>query len=554
MAKVSVIVPVYNAEEKLSGCINSLLGQTLAAYEIILVDDGSTDLSSDICEEYAKKNKQIRVIHQENQGVSAARNKGIQEAKGDCIAFVDSDDYVDEGFLDALYSAVVRENVDIAICSYYDISKDNISTIWHGFKDGTVFGRQEIQSVIYNNIIRDETKGYYSVWNKMFCRDMLIQKGIWFNEAMSFGEDMLFVLDCLKVCKNIVFVEQPYYYYENSSTGLFSSYRRSFLENAMKCYEKIIEQVDKYNVTEPTYKTLNLKYRYYIERYIRGAVDNETCAKPLIEQTFNNDSVRKIYEGLRQEALKREVTVSKGDLRVFKLVKNGWIKLATLYTVYRYNDKHWLKCLKRDLWRLLVIMKKRDCNKIKSLFWSRLVDGFFFVAPKTKILLKKSSRIDIKKTFSINLCWEGKQNQPATLTLGENAILNISGSFRAYSGVYISVADNAQLTLGSGFINNNAKISCFKEIVIGDDVKISEDVVIRDSDNHALKREGYQKTAPIRIGNHVWIGMRAVVLKGVTIGDGAVIAAGAVVTKDIPPHSLAAGVPAKVINMEIEWE
>lgn len=98
-------------------------------------------------------------------------------------------------------------------------------------------------------------------------------------------------------------------------------------------------------------------------------------------------------------------------------------------------------------------------------------------------------------------------------------------------------------------------LHCFEKIEIGEDLAIAEQVVIRDSDNHIVSSsKGHKMTQPIRIGNHVWIGTRATVLKGVTIGDGAIIAAGAVVTRDVPPACLAAGVPAKVIKKNVEWE
>ena len=139
------------------------------------------------------------------------------------------------------------------------------------------------------------------------------------------------------------------------------------------------------------------------------------------------------------------------------------------------------------------------------------------------------------------------------MAVGKRAKLSIGG-FRTYGGTYITVAPGAELSLGSGFLNNNSKISCFEKITIGENVKISEDVLIRDSDNHTIIREGFKKTLPIAIVNHVWIGARAVILKGVTIGDGAVVAAGAVVTKDVPANTLVGGVPAKVIKENIAWE
>ena len=103
-------------------------------------------------------------------------------------------------------------------------------------------------------------------------------------------------------------------------------------------------------------------------------------------------------------------------------------------------------------------------------------------------------------------------------------------------------------------MNYNSTITCFDHIEIGEGVCIAENVVIRDSDNHTIIREGYRQTAPIKIGKHVWIGVNCTILKGVTIGGGAVIAAGAGVTKDVPPHALVGGVPAKVIRTDVEWK
>lgn len=110
------------------------------------------------------------------------------------------------------------------------------------------------------------------------------------------------------------------------------------------------------------------------------------------------------------------------------------------------------------------------------------------------------------------------------------------------------------MKLGSGFFNSNIKIRCHEKIEIGENVAISHDVTIMDSDAHEGLWEGYEKTKPIKIGNHVWIGTRVTILKGVTIGDNAIIAAGSVVTKDVPNNTVVAGVPAKVIKININWK
>ncbi len=210
--------------------------------------------------------------------------------------------------------------------------------------------------------------------------------------------------------------------------------------------------------------------------------------------------------------------------------------------------------IKKFIKSLIFAIKSKNNSFFKTLKYSLRSRGNFYVAPKTKIVADKTAKIGVKEYFFYNLCWDGKQNQPATLAVGANAELNVKDYFRIYSGAYITVAPGAKLVLGSGFINCGAKINCYNSITIGNDVKVSEDVIIRDSDNHEIIREGYEKTKPITIGNHVWIGQRVIILKGVNIGDGAIIAAGAVVTKDVPPNTCVGGVPAKIIKENIYWK
>ncbi len=148
-----------------------------------------------------------------------------------------------------------------------------------------------------------------------------------------------------------------------------------------------------------------------------------------------------------------------------------------------------------------------------------------------------------------------KSRLETRILLEKNAVMQVDKNFTLFAGSYIRVIEGGELRFkGNGFINENVQITCGDKIEIGENCFIGRDVVIRSFDGHVIHKEGYSVSAPIIIGNHVWIGQRAMILKGVTIGDGAVIAAGAVVTKDVPAHSLVAGVPAKVIEQEITWE
>ncbi len=115
MSGISVIVPVYNAEQYLTNCIESILSQTFQDYELILIDDGSTDESGVICDEYARKNRQIKVIHQSNAGPSAARNRGLEESRGNYITFVDADDYVEMSYLEKLWQTLERYGADLVV-------------------------------------------------------------------------------------------------------------------------------------------------------------------------------------------------------------------------------------------------------------------------------------------------------------------------------------------------------------------------------------------------------------------------------------------------------
>lgn len=171
--------------------------------------------------------------------------------------------------------------------------------------------------------------------------------------------------------------------------------------------------------------------------------------------------------------------------------------------------------------------------------------------------INKSAKINISNKLKFNYNWENirvlKNIIPGQLFVGRNAELNVN-DFTIFSGCKIIVDDNAHLNLGSGYINHNCSIACCNSITIKNNVIISEGVTIRDSDNHTIVREGYQKEAPIVIEDNVWIGLNCTILKGVTIGKGCIIAAGTLVNKDCPPNCLIAGVPGKVVKENIKWE
>ena len=168
-----------------------------------------------------------------------------------------------------------------------------------------------------------------------------------------------------------------------------------------------------------------------------------------------------------------------------------------------------------------------------------------------------SGKITGKGTLIMNKNLIPGSNAECTLSLGNKAHIEVNGNFYMYPTSGIRLRKNSKLTLGSGYMNKGAYIHCEKSISIGDDVAISFNCYITDSDFHAIKDKDGKRLnppAPIVIGNHVWIGQGATILKGVTIGDGAIIAAGAIVTKDVPPSTMVAGNPAKTVKKDVIWE
>lgn len=201
----------------------------------------------------------------------------------------------------------------------------------------------------------------------------------------------------------------------------------------------------------------------------------------------------------------------------------------------------------------------RNISILKSLLIKAITiskgHNFVIINKHTRTSFHKTSRILLNNgKLTINKSWIANDPFYSILSLGKKAAITVVNTFDIYTGAKIYVNENAELILGGGYINHNVNISCFKRIEIGTDVVISENVTIRDSDNHSLLGSNKESIQPVKIGSHVWIGLNATILKGVTIGDGAIIAAGAVVTKNVPERCLVAGVPAKVIKENVGWK
>lgn len=191
---------------------------------------------------------------------------------------------------------------------------------------------------------------------------------------------------------------------------------------------------------------------------------------------------------------------------------------------------------------------------LKTYFYSKKYKCDFRCLTKCRMQVKKNIHIDNKGIFRLGVKENIKSKLETRFSMEENSKLSVSGDFSVGAGSDIRIFKNASLELNSGYTNASVQIVCAEKIVIGKDVAIARDVIIRDTDAHEIVSANHKKNKPVIIGNHVWIGTRAIIMKGVTIGDGAIIAAGAVVTKDVPANTIVAGVPAVVIRENVEWK
>lgn len=217
---ISIIVPVYNVEDYIEECLESLVKQTYKNLEIILIDDGSTDNSGKICDDYVLKDTRIKCFHQINQGVGAARNKGLEVAEGELIGFVDPDDFCDLGMFQKLYGLMKKMNTSIACCLRKDMNQGKIDLGGYIFQEKEkICTRMEVLNIYTKSMD-------WSVCNKLYSREIL--KGINFPEV-NYAEDFFTVFRWINKADKIAYLREGLYYYRMNRLGSATSSRDDLL-------------------------------------------------------------------------------------------------------------------------------------------------------------------------------------------------------------------------------------------------------------------------------------------------------------------------------------
>ncbi|MBK0074660.1 glycosyltransferase [Bacillus sp. S56] len=305
---ISLIIPVYNAEKFLPRCLDSVKNQTYNDLEIILVNDGSTDYSGLICDEYAQKDKRFTVIHKENGGVSSARNIGLDVASGKYIGFVDPDDWIETNMFENLYHLIEKNKADIVACGYIRETVDGIILNKNIESDVKILNKEEALNTILNP---NGFRGF--LWNKLFSVDVLNKDfKMYFDENIHFCEDLLFCCQAVSNSRNIVYDSTPYYHYiihsNNASQSQFS----------LKKLTALTALINIINL-------LNTKEGVEIEEY---------------KNYYMHMNISLLMNGMQEERLEKEnYKELKGNLYRFKIsdLTNKFVKLSCIITRLNIN-------------------------------------------------------------------------------------------------------------------------------------------------------------------------------------------------------------------------
>ena len=309
---VSIIVPVFNAEQTLERCVDSLVSQTYHNIEIILVDDGSTDNSFAVCSKYAEQEPHVKVFHYDNHGVSFARNQGLKHAEGTYISFVDSDDYVSCKLIEVLHEQIISNKADLAVSPLselsnaedfcIDISKDHIEQVLFLCRNHLIFG--PTQKLYRADLIRD----------------------IRFPENRQYGEDLLFNLQYLSKIDTICFVNRQMYYYCRRPDSLSTKIRWDMFENDMTLNQALYDWMnDK--------KLLTLETVQYLSNRIFDTVVNSVCLMFHKDCKLTADETREYYRGITRDKLVNW-SINKADTSKYSnwqvfMIKHKLVSLLT---------------------------------------------------------------------------------------------------------------------------------------------------------------------------------------------------------------------------------
>lgn len=314
MPEISVIVPVYKVENYINECVDSLISQTFTDIEIILVDDGSPDDCGSICDAYAEKDNRIKVIHQKNAGLSAARNAGIDEATGQYLCFVDSDDYVSDDYCQTLYDLLVNFSCDYSVCGVVRFN-DGKAPILASSNKSTIYTNYEYLGLQLNK------QREFGVWNKLYRRDIFDK--IRFKKG-KLHEDVFWSGDLARVCSNgVIETEKQCLFYRQRKGGIVAQTSEKCSPDKVEACKYVIDLV------QLGYPDLYQRSLWYAIRYTWTFVDKIYVAKSFKENRVLLVSIQNLIREHKEEFSSME--------RLSEIERKRMILFARSRFVYGFN-------------------------------------------------------------------------------------------------------------------------------------------------------------------------------------------------------------------------
>ena len=326
--KISVIVPVYNTEKYLNKCIDSILSQTFTDFELLLVDDGSTDNSGIICDEYARKDKRVKVFHKENGGVSRARNLGIDNAHGEYLSFIDSDDYIRPTMYAELIAIADKYNVDLVSS---DLLINNEVVKHKNIPENTVVSEEIVKRDIRPAFSFSGNIALMEFKNKTFRRNTI--SDCRFPEELCFQEDLIFMIQVYAVIKSMYYLPKVFYEYVPLPTGLYASYRKTDGANFVKARNIMLSLIEKYDIAINVLN-FNTGYLYNISWFIFRTLrlKNKKERKTLIKNVLTAAETKGACSYLKDNA-------ASFDRRIAKAIYKGKTGTAVFLIKFVYSGK-----------------------------------------------------------------------------------------------------------------------------------------------------------------------------------------------------------------------
>ncbi|SDH36356.1 glycosyltransferase [Pseudomonas abietaniphila] len=556
--KISFIIPAFNAQETLSKCLDSIFLQPFSDFEVILVNDGSTDSTQQIAEEYQARDSRLKIIFQANAGQGAARSNALEKAQGEYVWFVDSDDWLLPSVLARLTRILSQQHPDVLLVNF-EYAYDDKPALPSSLVPSAISGR------LIDPLQSADTFAAVSCWNTppwrlISNRQHLLENNIQFAKGV-FYEDHPFAIHLMLTARRVYVdagISYAYYQRPSSTTKTNDSKVFDFLEVRRLCLE-LFRRFDAYEKLTPSVTTYILPVGFY-QAHVTAENRQEFVERLGADVTEEELEFAEAHGDWVSKAFARAIRARNYS------VMDRLIRLRRLRNrCSRDGAERFIRRLKGALVRRLVIGVK----KIKNLILRQVNHSGFDSGGNKFLHTGIGTRLEpIYVDVRVNI-----EQRPYVIV----------GDYSLVGGSYIFERGIGTITIGSKTsIGGGTQIVCTQEagIHIGNHVMLSWGCTLMDSNSHSLnpdvrKNDAYDwkvgveagrmgafkdwsqvQSAPIFIEDDVWVGFETAILKGVTIGKGAVVGSRSLVTKNIPPYTIYAGTPAKFIGLvpRDRWE